>query len=157
MTCFSATNHSHAVVAADRKQVWAALTDPVLLPELTPLLRRIDVDGDTWRWHLTRLTVLGIGIAPVFTEKMSFDEPRRIDYRHQPPGRAERAGADGSYVLEEHPRGTHLEIELTMHVDLPLSRLASPAVTRVMGSMMQRTGERFADNLLRHLGTTAVG
>src|SRR5262245_7300721 len=152
MTCFSATNHSHAVVPVDRKQVWEVLTDPDLLPRLTPLLREIRADGDVWEWHLTRLTVLGIGIAPVFTEKMTFDEPRRIDYRHSPPDTTERAGADGWYVLEDHPEGTHLEIELTMHVDLPLSRVAGPAVRGVMGSMMQRTGERFASNLLHHLG-----
>jgi carbon monoxide dehydrogenase subunit G len=152
MTCFSATNHSHAVVPVERKKVWAALTDPDLLPRLTPLLRSIEAKGDTWVWHLTSLTVLGIGIAPVFTEQMSFDEPNRIDYAHRPPGKSERAGADGWYVLEDHPEGTHLEIKLTMHVDLPLSRLAGPAVSKVMSSMMQRTGERFATNLLHHLG-----
>jgi carbon monoxide dehydrogenase subunit G len=155
MTCFSATNHSHAVVKADRKEVWTALTDPVLLPKLTPLLRTIEADGDTWRWHLTKLTVLGIGLAPVFTEQMTFDEPDYIEYAHRPPGKHERAGADGWYKLEEVDEGTHLEISLTMHVDLPLSKMAGPAVERVMSSMMQRTGDRFAENLLRHLGVPA--
>lgn len=155
MTCFSATNHSHAVVKAERKEVWAALTDPDLLPKLTPLLRTIEADGNTWRWHLTKLTVLGIGIAPIFTEQMTFDEPSYIEYSHRPPGKTERAGADGWYKLEEVEEGTHLEIELTMHVDLPLSKLAAPAVNRVMSSMMQRTGDRFAANLLRHLGAPA--
>jgi carbon monoxide dehydrogenase subunit G len=155
MTCFSATNHSQAVVGADRQQVWSALTDPGLLPRLTPLLRSIDADGDVWRWHLAKLTVLGIGIAPVFTEKMTFDEPNRIDYEHRPPGRSERAGADGWYKLSYQDGGTRLEIKLTMHVDLPLSRLAGPAVTKVMSAMMQRTGERFATNLLNHLGVPA--
>ena len=107
---------------------------------------------NTWRWHLTKLTVLGIGIAPIFTEQMTFDEPSYIEYSHRPPGKTERAGADGWYKLEEVEEGTHLEIELTMHVDLPLSKLAAPAVNRVMSSMMQRTGDRFAANLLRHLG-----
>ena len=155
MTCFSATNHSEAVVAADRKEVWAALTDPGLLPDLTPLLRSIEADGDTWRWHLAKLTVLGIGIAPVFTEQMSFDQPNRIDYEHRPLGKSERAGADGWYKLSDHDGGTRLEIKLTMHVELPLSRLAAPAVKKVMSAMMQRTGERFASNLLDHLGVPA--
>lgn len=155
MTWFSATNHSHAVVKAERKEVWTALTDPDLLPKLTPLLRTIEADGNTWRWHLTKLTVLGIGIAPIFTEQMTFDEPSYIEYSHRPPGKTERAGADGWYKLEEVEEGTHLEVELSMHVDLPLSRLAAPAVNRVMSSMMQRTGDRFAANLLRHLGAPA--
>ena len=152
MNRFVAANHSDAVVAADRDAVWAALTDPEVLSRLTPLLRGIETDGDLWRWDLTRFTVLGIGIAPSFTERMRFDAPRRIEYAHEPPrGRNEPAGADGWYDLSEVAGGTRLEISLTMHVDLPLARAARPAVTRVMRSMMLRTGDRFAANLLRHL------
>ncbi|CAN5586573.1 hypothetical protein BH10ACT10_BH10ACT10_27160 [soil metagenome] len=156
MTRFEATNHSEAVVAADRGAVWAALTDPQVLPRLTPLLRSIETDGDLWRWQLTRFTILGIGLAPCFTERMVLDPPGRISYSHEPPARkSEPAGADGWYVLTEVDGGTRLEISLTMHVDLPLSRLARPAVTRVMSAMMQRTGDRFATNLLRHLKVPA--
>ena len=158
MTRFSATNESEAVVAADRDRIWAVLTDPVLLPELTPLLRGIDTDGDLWRWHLIRIAVLGVGSSTVFTEKMVFDEGRRIDYTHQPPrGVTERTGADGWYELTDVAGGTHLAIGLTLHVDLPLSRLARPVVTQVMSSTMQRTGDRFSVNLLRHLGVIDSG
>ena len=85
---------------------------------------------------------------------MRFDPPERIDYAHAPPAgparasRRRRAGTTSTEV----DGGTHLRISLTMHVDLPLARAARPAVKRVMSSMMQRTGDRFADNLLRHLG-----
>ena len=156
MNRFEATNHSEAVVAADREAIWAALTDPEVLPKLTPLLRSIETDGDVWRWQLARFTILGIGLAPCFTERMRFDPPNRIEYSHEPPeGHREPAGADGWYVLTEVDGGTRLEISLTMHVDLPLAKAARPAVTRVMRSMMQRTGDRFATNLLRHLKVPA--
>jgi carbon monoxide dehydrogenase subunit G len=156
MNRFEATNHSDAIVAADREAIWAALTDPQVLPRLTPLLRRIETDGDLWRWELTRFTILGIGLAPCFTERMRFDPPGRIDYSHEPvAGKHEPAGADGWYDLTEVEGGTRLEISLTMHVDLPLARAARPAVTRVMSSMMQRTGDRFANNLLKHLKVPA--
>ena len=46
MNRFEATNRSTEVVAADRSEIWAALTDPDLLTDLTPLLRRIDTDGN---------------------------------------------------------------------------------------------------------------
>ena len=153
MTRFSATNESEAVVAADRPAIWAVLTDPVLLPKLTPLLSRIETDGDLWRWHMVSLSVLGVGISPVFTERMTFDAEKRIDYTHEPPrGTTERTGAEGSYVLTEVQGGTHLAIGLTLCVDLPLSRLASPAVGLVMQQTLQRMGQRFSANLLRHLG-----
>ncbi|MBP2368336.1 hypothetical protein [Pseudonocardia parietis] len=140
------------------------LTDPVLLPRLTPLLNRIDAStegGDTfWRWHLVQLAVLGIGIKPVFTERMTFTEGKRIDFTHTPPaGAAEWTGAEGCYLLsdaepeDDGTPATQLEISLTVDVDLPLSRLASPVVTRTMRTTLDRTGDRFAANLLRHLRT----
>jgi carbon monoxide dehydrogenase subunit G len=153
MNRFSATTASEAVVAADREAIWAVLTDPGLLPRLTPLLRRIEADGDLWRWEMTRIRVLATSITPSFTEQMKFDAPRRIDYTHAPPpGRTERAGAEGWYLLDEVRGGTRLRISLTVSVDLPLARAARPAVQPVMSSVMTRTGERFSANLLRHLG-----
>ncbi|MBV9313175.1 MAG: SRPBCC family protein [Pseudonocardia sp.] len=153
MTRFSATNYSEAVVAADRSKIWAALTDPVLLPELTPLLARIETDGDLWHWYLKPITVLGINVGTVFTELMRFDEGRRIDYTHEPPyGANERTGAEGWYELSDTEGGTRLAISMTLHVDLPLAPLVTPVVSQVMATVMQRTGDRFSVNLLRHLG-----
>lgn len=137
------------------------LTDPELLPRLTPLLSRIEADGDRWRWHMVRLAVLGVGITPVFTERMTFVEGSRIEFRHDPPqGRAEWAGAEGYYSLADAEPdadgvpATHLEIALRLDVDMPLSGLATPVVTRAMRATMDATGDRFAANLLRHLHAT---
>ncbi len=153
MNRFSATTDSEAVVAADREPIWAALTDPDVLPRLTPMLRHIEADGDLWRWEMTRIGVLGVSVTPSFTERMRFDPPERIEFTHEPPaGRREHAAADGWYQLTAVEGGTRLRIRLTLFVDLPLARAARPAVTRVMHTVMARTGDRFAGNLLRHLG-----
>lgn len=153
MTRFEATNRSTAVVPADQQDIWEALTDPGTLTELTPLLRRIDTDGDTWVWHLYGISALGVEIAPSFTETMKFDPTDRIDFAHTPPpGQHERAGADGRYVLEDTEGGTQLDIRLTIHVELPLPAVSRRAVQRVMEQSMRTTGERFGNNLLSHLG-----
>ncbi|WP_375498676.1 SRPBCC family protein [uncultured Jatrophihabitans sp.] len=153
MNKFAATTESTAVVAAERSRIWAALTDPVLLPKLTPLLRRIDADGELWRWHMMSISALGVSIAPAFTERMHFVEGTEIRYTHEPPaGTVERTGAEGWYRLADVEGGTNLAITLTLHVELPLPRSAAPAVSRVMTGTMNRTGEKFAANLLRHLG-----
>ena len=157
MNRFIATTRSEAVVAAERAAIWAALTDPVLLPRLTPLLTKIDTDGDLWRWHLVRISALGVGITPSFTEQMVFAEERRIEFSHRPPaGARERAGADGFYSLTDVAGGTALAISLTLCVELPLPKLAGPAVGKVMTATMDRTGDRFSANLLRHLGVRDV-
>ncbi|SDJ39609.1 Carbon monoxide dehydrogenase subunit G [Frankineae bacterium MT45] len=150
---FSATNKSEAIVPASREAIWSLLTDPQALVRMTPLLSRVDVDGEHWTWHLTRIAALGVQISPVFTEQMTFDAPNRIDYSHQPPeGVRERTGVDGHYRLSDVSGGTRLSIRLTIHTELPLPRATGPAVAGVIATMMARTGEKFAANLLRELG-----
>ncbi len=157
MTRFTSTTSTESVVQAERKEIWAALTDPILLPRLTPFLHSIDtgVDerGDLWHWQLTRIPVLGISVVPAFTERMVFEEPHRIEFTHEPPdGKAERAGVEGNYRLEETEAGTRLSISLSVHVELPLSRFAAPAVQMAIKGVTATMGVRFAANLLHHVG-----
>lgn len=154
MTCFSTRNVSNGDVPVPRSAVWEVLTDPQCLTEMTPLLDGISVDGDRWCWQLSGIRALGIEVAPSFTEQMTFDEPSLITYRHTPPaGETERAGADGVYELTEvGPDRTHLSIDITLRVDLPLPALSRRAVERVMAASIARTGEVFAERLYRHLG-----
>jgi len=86
---------------------------------------------------------------------MPFDRQRGIGYPHSPPrGVVERTGADGWYSLDDDPSGTRLGISLTLRVELPLARITAPAVVTAMNATLQRTGDRFTANLLRHLGIT---
>jgi hypothetical protein len=156
---FSVATTSEATVAADRKAVWAALTDPDLLPRLTPYLRRIDAaesdDGTVrWTWHLVRIPVLGSMVSPSFTEVMTFAEPTRIDFVHDPERTDEKAGVEGRYDLSEVADGTHLAIALSISVDLPFPGLAGPAVKTAMRAVVATMGARFSHNLVRHLETS---
>jgi hypothetical protein len=104
---------------------------------------------------MIRIAALGVAICPSFTEKMTFNDGKCIDYTHAPPkGTTERAGAEGSYVLADVPGGTHLDLAMTLRVDLPLPKAATPAVQKVMRATIDRTGQRFWTNLLTHLGAT---
>lgn len=154
MTRFRTRNLSRGDVPVPRAEVWEVLTDPQALTELTPLLARIRVDGDRWCWQLAGIRALGVEIAPSFTERMTFVEPTRIEFRHDPPpGAVERAGATGTYELAERGADrTQLSIDITIHVELPLPPLSRRAVERVMTSTMARTGDVFAERLARRLG-----
>ena len=156
MTRFTVSTTSEATVAADRERVWDALTDADLLPRLTPYLRRIDATtGDDgvvrWTWHLVRIPVLGSMVSPSFTEVMTYDEPARIDFVHDPERREEKAGVEGRYDLSEVGDGTHLAIALSISVDLPFPGLAKPAVHTAMRAVVATMGARFSHNLVRHL------
>ena len=159
MTTFSSRNVSEALVPVGIADIWTAVSDPEVLAELTPLVRRIDADGDTWIWHLSGISALGVSVRPTFTEHMTFDHERAIRFRHVPPdGRSERAGARGTYELEAVASdATQLAIDITLCVELPLPMVSRRAVTRVMSVTMKRTGDRFAENLYRHLGLDPDG
>jgi carbon monoxide dehydrogenase subunit G len=152
MTRFAASNKSAATLKSSRKEVWDALTDPVLLPKLTPYLQRIDVDRDRWTWHVTKVPVLGKNIGSVFTEVMTFDEPKRIGFEHDPQRSEERTEVQGEYHLEESGSGTRVSIELGVAVELPFPKAMRRPVEGAIAAVMAGMGKRFASNLLRHLG-----
>lgn len=144
---------STAEVPAPVGEIWDILRSPEALAELTPLLDGISVSGDHWCWRLGGFSALGVEISPSFTERMEFVECESIRFTHDPPdGTHERAGANGLYTLSS--LGTHrtrLEIDLTLHVELPLPRASRRAVQRIMSSTMVRTGEVFATRLYERL------
>lgn len=154
MATFESTNISESDVPAPREKIWEVITSPDRLAKLTPIIDRISADGDLWCWQLKTVSAVGASVTPSFTERMTFDEGRRLDFQHAPPeGSRERAGANGTYTLDDLPDGgTHLYVHLTLAVDLPLPRTARHAVEPVMAATMARTGQRFAENLYRDLG-----
>jgi carbon monoxide dehydrogenase subunit G len=152
MTRFTASNKSSATLKSSRKDVWAALTDPTLLPKLTPYLQRIDVVDDKWTWNVTKVPLLGRSIGTTFTEVMTFEEPRRIVFTHDPSRTDENSGVEGEYILEEAGSGCRVSIDLGVTVDLPFPKATRRAVEVGMRGVMAAMGRRFAHNLLKHLG-----
>ena len=153
MTWFTASTTSEGVVSASREDVWAVLTDPATIARITPFVRSIEADGDRWTWHMTSVPVLGRAFTPVFTERMVFDPPARIDYAHEPPdGATEQAGVAGRYTLTETGAGTHLAIRREVSADLPLPRVSGPAVKAAMRAVMGTMGIGFERGFRRELG-----
>ena len=153
MATFSARNISASTVPVTADRIWEHICDPASLTALTPLVRSIVVEGDLWRWQLMGVEALGVSVAPTFTERMEFIEPRLIRFNHETAhGERERAGADGTYELTQRGEETELKVDIALTVELPLPRLSAGAVERVMKASMQRTGKRFAVNLYHRLG-----
>jgi hypothetical protein len=127
------------------------------MARFTPFLKRITADGEHWIWEMSGLEVAGIGIAPVFTERMVFEEPDRIEFHHDPPaGTTEKAGVEGWYELTPTDEGTRLVTELEITLDLPLPKAMGRVVRGTMSKVVDQMGDRFSARLLAHLGTTEV-
>lgn len=154
MPAFRSRNRSISVVPVAPERMWEVVTDTELLAELTPFVDRIEAVGDRWSWTLAGISGLGIEIAPTFTERMTFMPISRVDYVHEPPpGRSERAGVDGTYMITKvDDDSCKLAIDLTLCVELPLPGFSRSLVEGIMGKSMGRTGDAFARNLYRHLG-----
>ena len=152
MTRFTASTQSAATLKSSRKDVWSALTDPKLLPRLTPYLQSIDVEDDRWTWNVTKVPVLGKSIGTTFTEVMTFEEPHRIVFTHDSSRTDENSGVEGEYLLEEDGTGCRVSIDIGVHVDLPFPKATRLAVEGTMKGVMAAMGRRFAHNLLKYLG-----
>ena len=153
MATFRAQNSSSAVLKASRNEVWAALTDADLIARMTPYVTSITVDGDRWVWRMGTIPVLGISVAPKFTEVMELHPEERIEFTHDPARSDEMTAVDGTYVLSDHAGGgTEVGIDLQISCTLPLPGLARPAVERVMAGVVKHMGAVFSRNLLKHLG-----
>ena len=153
MTTFSTSTLSAATVTASPDRVWSAITDTDTLAALTPFLSRVTERGEHWVWEMTKVPVLGKSFSFVFTERMTFDEPSRMEFVHDPAAAEtdEIAGVEGWYDLAEHPDGTRLETSMTISVDLPFPRVARAGVEAGMKGVVGLMGQRFAQNLLQHL------
>lgn len=153
MATFRARDRSSAVLTSSRSEVWAALTDADLIARMTPYVTSIDVDGDRWTWRMGTIPVLGISVAPTFTEVMELEPEERIVFTHAPDRSHEMTAVNGTYDLADHADGgTEVSIDLEIACSLPLPGLARVAVERVMAGVVKHMGAVFSRNLLRHLG-----
>ena len=153
MTAFTASTTASAIVPVARERVWDVLVDPNLVAEFTPFVKSIEARGEHWIWTLSGLSVLGKGFSATFTERMTLEDQKRIEFTHDPPD-TERAAVNGWYNLEEVAEGVRLETSLEICVDLPLPKLSGGAVRTAMKGVMATMGDRFSKNLLAHLGVS---
>jgi len=153
MATFCARDRSSAVLKSSRSEVWAALTDPDLIARLTPYVTSIEAHGDRWTWRMGTIPVLGISVAPKFTEVMELHPEERIVFTHDPAQPDEMTAVTGTYDLVDHgDGGTEVSIDLEIAATLPLPGLARIAVERVMAGVVKHMGAVFSRNLLKHLG-----
>jgi len=159
MASFTTGTVSEATITAPPEAVWEALSEPSLVAHFTPFLKAVTPRGEEhWVWELSRIPVLGKSFSFVFTERMTFDEPRRIDFTHDPDAGTgpESAGVEGWYQITPARGGSHLKTSMDITVELPFPAMTRPAVTTAMRGVIALMGQRFAHNLLAHLHAKAL-
>ena len=135
MATFTTSTTSGATVTATSEDVWAALTDPALLATFTPFLHRVTAEGDDhWVWEMTKVPVLGKSFAFTFRERMTFDEPHRIEFTHDPaPGAREAAGVEGEEVGDRREVAHQTRVERALGDAGNLDHLGPPGQQLALG------------------------
>ncbi|GAA1478393.1 hypothetical protein GCM10009623_28390 [Nocardioides aestuarii] len=152
MATFSRSRRDTADVPHPVDAVWELLVDPDAVARLTPMVARIEADGDQWLWCLQGVPLPGRALDLSMLETMSFTPQSRIDFTHGELERHLQAGAEGHYGLEPaSDDGTRLTIDLTITARLPIPGVARPAVHTAMSQVLRHMGDRFASNMLREL------
>ena len=150
---FTASRHDVADVRSSVEEVWALLVRPEVLVRHTPFLHAIDDLGDgRWVWRVGGIRYPGGVFTSSFTERMTFDEPRSITFRHEPASDHEHAGAEGRYALTPRGEGARLEIALSVTTRLPAPRAGRRVVVAAMDVVIGQMGRAFANGLLKDLG-----
>jgi carbon monoxide dehydrogenase subunit G len=153
LNSFTATRRDVATVRSSVDEVWALLVQPEVLVRHTPFLHAIEDLGDgRWRWQVGGIRYPGGTFTAGFTERMAFEPPRRILFRHEPASGWELAGADGEYELTPVGTGSRLEIEVAVTVRVPAPKPAGRLVRTAMEVVIGQMGRAFAAGLLRDLG-----
>ena len=151
MTRFKTSRISEALVEGTVEQVWEMLTDPEVIARHTPFVRSISVQDDVWVWKLNGIPYPAGQLSPPMRQLMQFTPRTRIDFVPESP--YSEAGAAGRYDVEDRGSHTHLRIEVTVSVDLPLPTLVRGTVETAMAATLTLMGDRFDRGFERELAT----
>jgi carbon monoxide dehydrogenase subunit G len=154
---FTRNRRDTADVPHPVEAVWDLLVDPDAVARLTPMVTRIEADGDHWLWCLQGVPLTGRALDLSMSETMTFEPQTRIGFTHAPLERHLQAGAEGHYGLEPIDAGTRLTIDLTVSARLPVPGVARPAVQTAMAQVLRHMGTRFAANMLAELERRGSG
>lgn len=147
-------------VPGTARQVYDVVRDPDFVARSAPFVRRITpLADDVWRWEIGGIRYPGGTFTAGFTQRMTFDPPHEIAFRHDPHagdagpgsrrGHQELAGAEGLFRTTGAERADHVRLELEMRVEarVPAPRAAAAVVEGAIGAVLAVIRDRFVEAL----------
>lgn len=155
-----------AQVPGTVEEVYALLRDADFVGRSAPFIRRITpLADDVWWWEVGGIRHPGGTFAAGFTQRMTFDPPHEIAFRHDPgalegtaqrQGRreAELAGAEGVFRLtpldpDGAGDGVRVELEMRIQATVPAPASGAPVVEAAMRAVLTRMRDRFTAALVQ--------
>lgn len=124
------------------EDVFAVVSQPGFISRSTPFVREVVVlDDGRWRWQVGGIRYPGGTFTAAYTERMTFEPPRRIAFHHD-PDEPELAGTEGAFTLSQVGDHAHLAIEVEVSARVPAPRQAAPVVEAAMQVVMRLMRDR---------------
>ncbi|QIK66000.1 hypothetical protein G7072_06290 [Nocardioides sp. HDW12B] len=161
LNSFTGRLHAEADVDGTCEDVYAVVSRPEFISRSTPFVRDVvDIGDDRWRWDIAGIRYPGGTFTAALTEKVTFEPPHRIAFRHDPDG-TELAGTEGAFTLtpaRDRTGGServHLAIEVDVTARVPAPRRAAPVVEAAMHVVMGLMRDRFVRAVTAELAEAA--
>lgn len=139
-------------VKAGADDVFAVLSDvPTSASHFPKLAKLVDLGKGSYRWELERVGTAQIGIQTVYASTYVSDKKKGSVVWTPVKGEG-NASISGSWAISPLKKGTHLVLNISGEIVVPLPGLMKAVVGPVVMSENEKAVEKYIDNLIKRFG-----
>ena len=142
-------------VKAKADDVFAVLSDvPASASHFPKLAKLVDLGKGSYRWELERVGTAQIGIQTVYASNYVANKKKGTIVWTPVKGEG-NALVGGSWTITTEKNATHLVLNLSGEIVVPLPGLMKSVVAPVVTSENEKAVEKYIDNLIKTFGGEA--
>ena len=139
-------------VKAKAAEVFAVLADVPLSASHFPKVHQLtDLGGGAYRWEMEKVGTAQVNIQTVYASKYTSNKAKGTVVWKPVPG-VGNALVGGSWNITDNKKSTHIELEITAEVHVPLPHLMHAIVEPIIEGEFTHLVEQYIDNLIVRFG-----
>jgi carbon monoxide dehydrogenase subunit G len=142
-------------VKADFATVFEVLSDVPKSASFFPKVDRlVDLGQNTFRWEMAKIGLAQVNLQTIYASKYTSNKAKGSVIWTPVEGEG-NALVSGSWKIVDKKKTTHLTLNITGDLTLPLPGLMKMVVGPVVESEFEKMVEQYIDNLTAHFGGEA--
>lgn len=139
-------------VKAPAKDVFAVLSDvPTSASHYPQVHRLVDLGQGTYRWEMEKIGVGQFTLQTVYTSQYTSSKAKgTVAWKPVPDGG--NARVSGNWKISSHKTSTHVVLEVTASVDLPIPPVMKLMAAPLLEAEFERLTEIYINNLIERFG-----
>lgn len=139
-------------VNALASDVFAVLSDvPASASHFPKLNKLVDMGGNTYRWEMEKVGTAQMNIQTVYASKYVSDK-KKGSVVWTPVAGEGNAQVGGSWAITDKKKYTHLVLNISGKLDVPLPALMKGIVAPIVISENEKLVEQYMANLIKRFG-----